>query len=221
MHTITQIIFDCDGVLIDSEWLIAEVESELRTQFGSPITPEEYTRRYVGLSLKSREYTDSLNGLPANYRELCKVKVDEALRTRLTAIPGVTDFLDMLKLDKAVASSSSPAELEFMLTIAGLYDRFRGRIFSVTMVEHPKPLPDVYLHTAQATGHDPKNCLVIEDSVIGATAARAAGTRTLGFTGASHGNSKWEAALYNVGVEAVFSDFTKLPALLDELKIAY
>jgi HAD superfamily hydrolase (TIGR01509 family) len=217
--SITQIIFDCDGVLIDSEWLIAEVESELRTQFGCPITPEEYTRRFVGLSLKSREYVDSLDGLPSNYRELCKVRVDEALRTRLTAIPGVIEFLDNLKLDKAVASSSSSSELEFMLGIAGLYERFRGRIFSVTMVEHPKPAPDVYLLTARETGHDPASCLVIEDSIIGTTAAHAAGMKVIGFTGASHAHNNLAASLKQAGAEAVFSNFAELPDLLNTLGV--
>jgi HAD superfamily hydrolase (TIGR01509 family) len=208
-------------VLIDSELLIAEVESELRSELGMPISVEEYLHKYVGLSTRSREYTDDLEIFPPNYASLVTKRVRESMQQNLKAMPGAREFLDRLKLDKAIASSSTPEELAFSLKIAGLYDDFAGRIFSVTMVEYPKPLPDIYLYVAAQTGHDPKNCLVIEDSIVGATAARAAGMRTLGFTGASHGDGNSETSLYNVGVEAVFADFYKLPALLDELQIEY
>jgi beta-phosphoglucomutase-like phosphatase (HAD superfamily) len=109
--------------------------------------------------------------------------------------------------------------LEFSLKVTGLYEDFKGRIFSVTMVKHPKPLPDIYLHVAKETGHTPPECLVIEDTVIGVTAARGARMTVIGFTGASHSTGNSEAALYNAGAKAVCQSFSDLPRVLHELGI--
>ena len=218
---ITQIIFDCDGVLIDSELLIAEVEAGLRTELGFPITVEEYIRKFVGLSTRSREYTDDLVKLPDNYYELVSERVRESMHKNLRAMPGVRGFIDCLSIDKSIASSSTPEELAFSLKIAGLYEDFVGRIFSVTMVEHPKPAPDVYLYVAKQTNHKPEDCLVIEDTVVGVTAAHRAGMTVIGFTGASHNHGNSEAALRDAGASSVCSSFAELPELLLRMQIEY
>ncbi len=119
------LIFDCDGVLVDSEWLVARIEVETRAEFGQQISIEEYIRRYVGLSTRSPEYLESLNGLPPEFRDIMRVRVERAFHEELEAIPGVADLLERIRhRPKAIASSSSPHEIEMMLEHVGLLHHF-------------------------------------------------------------------------------------------------
>lgn len=224
------LIFDCDGVLVDSEWLVARIEVETRAEFGQQISVEEYIRRYVGLSTRSPEYLKSLEGLPPEFRDLMRVRVERAFHEELEAIPGVSETLEQLKhRPKAIASSSSPHEIEMMLEHVGLLHHFElhaaapaagapglgaGRngfnIFSVSMVALPKPAPDVYLHAAQQNNVLPSQCLVIEDSVVGATSALAAGMTVWGFVGGRHTTPGTKERLHELGVSRVIEHMSEV-----------
>ena len=228
------IIFDCDGVLVDSEWLVARIEVETRAEFGQEISIEEYIRRYVGLSTRSPEYLKSLEGLPPEFRDLMKVRVERAFHEELEAIPGIADVLDHLKhWPKAITSSNSPHEIEMMLEHVGLLHHFemhaaapaagaphvpnaRGghNIFSVSMVARPKPAPDVYLHAAEQNNVLPSQCLVIEDSVVGATAALTAGMTVWGFVGGRHSAPSTRASLSKLGVHRVIENMSEILQIL-------
>lgn len=220
-------IFDCDGVLVDSEWLVARIEVETRAEFGLQITLEEYIRRYVGLSTRSPEYLESLRGLPPEFRDLMKLRVERAFNEELEAIPGVAELLESIKhRPKAIASSSSPHEIEMMLGHVGLLHHFQVpprssggvgvglNIFSVSMVSRPKPAPDVYLFAAEQNNVLPSQCLVIEDSVVGATAALSAGMTTWGFIGGRHQSPGAADRLRQTGVARIIEHMDELMGLL-------
>ncbi|MCB9357471.1 MAG: HAD family phosphatase [Calditrichaeota bacterium] len=209
------LIFDCDGVLVDSEWLVARIEVATRAEFGQHITIEDYIQRYVGLSTRSPEYLKSLEGLPPDFRNIMTRRVDRAFNEELEAIPGVAEVLEHLKSKpKAIASSSSPHEIEMMLSHVGLFHHFKGQVFSVSMVARPKPAPDVYLHAAEQNNVLPSQCLVIEDSVVGATAALAAGMTVWGFTGGRHQSAGAAERLRAIGIERVIGHMDELISLL-------
>jgi len=245
------LIFDCDGVLVDSEWLVARIEVDTRAEYGQHISIEEYIRRYVGLSTRSPEYLESLKGLPPDFRDVMKIRVERAFHEELEAIPGVAELLDAIKhRPKAIASSSSPHEIEMMLDHVGLLHHFllppqssggvRGakqssgihaaasaadapqlvsghmghNIFSVSMVSRPKPAPDVYLFAAEQNNVAPSQCLVIEDSVVGATAALSAGMTTWGFIGGRHQSSGAADRLRAAGVARIIEHMDELQNLL-------
>lgn len=209
------LIFDCDGVLVDSEWLVARIEVETRAEFGQQLSVEEYIRRYVGLSTRSPEYLKSLEGLPPDFRDLMKLRVERAFNEELEAVAGVADVLEALKTwPKAIASSSSPHEIEMMLSHVGLFHHFKNRIYSVSMVARPKPAPDVYLHAAEQNNVLPSQCLVFEDSVVGATAALSAGMTVWGFTGGRHITPGTDEKLLALGVQRVIRHMDEIPGLL-------
>ncbi|MGW0517048.1 HAD family hydrolase [Crossiella sp. NPDC003009] len=181
------VIFDCDGVLVDSERLCVQVEAELITQTGWPLTPAEVAGRFLG---KSDEHmlaeierqvgralgADWLAGLHERYRD--------RFRRDLTAVPGVVAALDGIAaagVPTCVASSGTPEKMATTLGITGLADRFDGRIFSAVEVEHGKPAPDLFLHAAKKMGVPPGRCAVVEDSPAGVAAGRAAGMTVLGY----------------------------------------
>ncbi len=224
-------------MLVDSEWLVARIEVETRAEFGQQISIEEYIRRYVGLSTRSPEYLESLKGLPPEFRDLMKVRVERAFHEELEAIPGVAELLDRIKhRPKAIASSSSPHEIEMMLEHVELLHHFefppqssggvRGgklssastqrayNIFSVSMVAQPKPAPDVYLFAAEQNNVAPSQCLVIEDSVVGATAALSAGMTVWGFVGGRHQTEQSKQRLKNLGVSRIIDHMDELEMLL-------
>ena len=228
------LIFDCDGVLVDSEWLVARIEVETRAEFGQQISIEEYIRRYVGLSTRSPEYLESLNGLPPEFRDIMRVRVERAFHEELEAIPGVADLLERIRhRPKAIASSSSPHEIEMMLEHVGLLHHFElhaaaraaatplltsGRkghnIYSVSMVARPKPAPDVYLFAAEQNNIAPSQCLVIEDSVVGATAALSAGMTVWGFIGGRHQSAGAADRLRSIGVARIVGHMDELQKAL-------
>ncbi len=200
---------------MDSEWLVARIEVETRAEFGQQLSVEEYIRRYVGLSTRSPEYLKSLEGLPPDFRDLMKLRVERAFNEELEAVAGVADVLEALKTwPKAIASSSSPHEIEMMLSHVGLFHHFKNRIYSVSMVARPKPAPDVYLHAAEQNNVLPSQCLVFEDSVVGATAALSAGMTVWGFTGGRHITPGTEEKLLALGVQRVIRHMDEIPGLL-------
>lgn len=183
------IIFDCDGVLVDSEYLIAQVEAELFRAHGATISVDDVVSSFVGLSedamaaLLQRdwhvEYTDAL-------REQRNARVAEAMATRVKAIPGIDELVAALPVPVCVASSTGPVGLRQRLTVTGLIRHFDGKLFSSVMVKHGKPAPDVFLFAARQMRTEPTACVVVEDSVHGVEAGRAAGMHVIGFTAGSH-----------------------------------
>ncbi len=183
------VIFDCDGVLVDTERLTVDVEARLLTELGWPHTTEEVVARFMGRSSAAQlaELEKRLGPELAREFDLrSTAEVHEAFERELQAVAGIEELLDHLHargVASCVASSGTHDRMRRTLGLTGLYDRFAGRIFSATEVAHGKPAPDLFLHAAAAMGVPPARCAVVEDSVYGVQAAVAAGMRAYGFGG--------------------------------------
>ncbi|MER5864865.1 HAD family hydrolase [Kitasatospora sp. NPDC002040] len=206
------VIFDCDGVLVDSERIAARVQVRLGAEFGWPLTEEEVVDRFIGCSGPSiREQITERLGAPAaarwweRFEELHRVEVDAGL----TAVDGLPEALAAITLPTCVASSGSHEKMRHTLGRTGLYERFAGRIHSASEVARGKPAPDLFLLAARRMGVDPAACAVVEDSRPGVLAARAAGMRAFGYAG---GLTRAEQ-LEGPGT-VVFDDMRLLPGLL-------
>lgn len=178
------LIFDNDGVLVDTELQANTVLAALLTECGVPTTLEESLEVYLGTSLKHVRETCLARGagtLPADFEARYHDRLFAHLGTDVNPIPGVRDLLAALTLPTCVASSGAHHRIEFTLGGAGLLEHFRGRIFSADDVARGKPAPDLFLHAAQAMGVDPAACVVVEDSPWGIQAANAAGMTSIGF----------------------------------------
>ena len=212
------VIFDCDGVLIDSETIAARIHAEALGALGHAYTTEDM-RRFVGVSGRDMVRIieeESGRPLPEDYgASTCKA-LWAAYATELAAVPHVGQAIATLDEAVCVASSSSPESLRLSLGLVGLYERFAPHIFSATQVARAKPAPDLFLFAAGQMGVPPSRCLVIEDSIAGVRGARAAGMTVLGFTGASHCGPGHGTALAQAGAAAVFDDMRRLPGLLGQ-----
>lgn len=201
------IIFDCDGVLVDSEIVSFEAEAEVFGEIGIALTAQELLGRFLGMSSASmfamieREHGITL---PADFAERASRRTLEVFDQRLKPIPGIAELLADLPERKCVASSSEPARIRQSLALAGILHHFEPHIFSATQVKHGKPAPDLFLFAAESMGVPPARCLAIEDSVAGVTAARAAGMTVLGFTGGSHCLDGHAVKLQAAGAREVF-----------------
>ena len=185
------VIFDCDGVLVDSEIIAARVEAELLTKAGFAISPEEIAETYAGLTFKDIMLTiEAKAGIPfqASMIDQAEDLVDRRLAKDLRAIEGVHQAVGSITGLRCVASNSRLERLEAMLTKVQLKPFFGDKIFSAPSIpsKKTKPEPDVFLYAAEQMGVKPERAFVIEDSVHGVTAAKRAGMRVIGFTGASH-----------------------------------
>ncbi|MCC9309701.1 HAD family hydrolase [Kitasatospora sp. RB6PN24] len=181
------VIFDCDGVLIDSEPLGVAVDKVALADLGLPMTEQEIIDSFVGHSHGTK--TAVLEGLlgrslPADWWEPYRPLHRKLAEERLAPVAGVTEALAAIDLPSCVASNSSHHWLRTGLGLTGLYERFAGRIFSgAEDVARGKPAPDLFLHAARTLGADPAACVVVEDSPHGLAAARAAGMPSFGYTG--------------------------------------
>ncbi len=218
------IVFDCDGVLVDSEIIAAEVESALLTEAGYPISVEEMGERFAGLTwhdiLLSVEREAGIP-LSATLFDKSEKILDERLANEVQALDGAAEAISKLKLPKCICSNSSSARLETMLKRVELYDFFTPNIFSAKEVgtKKTKPAPDVFLYAAQKMGVDPADAVVIEDSGHGVQAARAAGMRVIGFTGAAHSYPGHADRLTEAGAETVIRRFSDLPGMIEALSV--
>jgi HAD superfamily hydrolase (TIGR01509 family) len=181
------VIFDCDGVLVDSEPVVNGIEAELFTHLGIPMTPEEaralFKGRTVGEIVTTVEEKISRR-LSHEWVYDWGMATAFGLVRGLRAVPGVRDILKVLSLRKhriCVASQSPPARVALSLMLTGLDGFFDRRIYTASMVTHPKPAPDLFLHAAQSCGARPQACAVVEDSPSGVAAAVAAGMVAFGF----------------------------------------
>ena len=183
------VIFDCDGVLVDSERIAVRVEARVLTELGWPHTEADVVRRFVGRSSAAQlaELEERLGAETTRYfDEVTTREVHAAFETELVAVPGVVELVDALHaagVATCVASSGCHAKMRRTLGVTGLYERFAGRIFSVDEVSHGKPAPDLFLHAAERMRTAPERCAVVEDSVYGVRAAVAAGMTAFGFAG--------------------------------------
>ena len=214
-HRPAAVLFDCDGVLADTEALHDRIMAEEVCRLGWEITPEEGARRFRSLAWEAIapvvEQRLGPGSVPADFLPALIARVVRALEQETEPVPGALDALAAIQaagIPVAVASNSSRAELATKLRRLGLAEAFRGRVFSVNDVARPKPAPDMYRAAAAACGADPHDCVVVEDSVAGARAGIAAGCRVLGYAASTP-----EAALAAVGAET-FTRMAELPGLL-------
>lgn len=213
------VIFDCDGVLVDSEPIACRVMARELTALGYPLTAEDCLERFTGVSMKTvmaRVEADWGQALPAGFEDRLREKDFEAFRAELEPVPGVEEMLADLDIPRCVASSGAPEKIRFTLTVTGLIDAFEPHLFSARMVAHGKPAPDLFLHAAERMATPPASCVVVEDSVAGIQAARSAGMRVLGFAGAGHAGPGYAEMLAAAGADAVFTRMSDLPTLLAE-----
>jgi HAD superfamily hydrolase (TIGR01509 family) len=210
------VIFDCDGVLIDSELLSIRADQQCLAECGIELSVDEILERYTGISFAGMVADlETRHGvLPAGFADRHRQLLWPLFEQELQAIPGVTEILDSLVCRVCVASSGRPDRLKYALSLVGLYDRFQPHIFSAIEVPRGKPAPDLFLHAAAKMGVAPARCVVIEDSMPGVTAAVAAGMTAIGFVGASHCRRGDAARLAERGAAAVIDDMAQLlPAL--------
>jgi HAD superfamily hydrolase (TIGR01509 family) len=208
------VIFDCDGVLIDSERLAVKVDVRALRELGWPLTEAEVIARFVGRS--DRETQAEIEAhlgrkLPGRWRAEVEQRYRQAFAAGLTPVDGVLEALDRIALPSCVASSGTHDHLRYTLGLTGLYERFAGRIFSADDVARGKPAPDLFLHAAAQMSADPAGCVVVEDSRPGVEAARAAGMRVLAFAGGLS-----PAELLDGPNTIVFEHMRELPSLLDQ-----
>jgi HAD superfamily hydrolase (TIGR01509 family) len=202
------IIFDCDGVLIDSEVLSCGCLAEVLARYGITLDVGEALERFVGRSVVAvREHYDGLgHSLPDTFAAELQARVHQSFAASLLPIEGVGAVLGGLQLPICVASSSDLDRVSFSLAMTGLSGYFAGRLYTSQMVKRGKPAPDLFLHAASAMGADPRRTLVVEDSVSGVKAGKAAGMTVWGFTGGGHYASRdGRAMLQAAGADRVFT----------------
>lgn len=214
----TAFLFDCDGVLIDSETLsVTELGRALRAA-GAEIDDSEIFTRMIGRPISeivdlvaAEQGVDATPYLP-EYRARLRARFE----TELRAVPGMVQAIRALpEGPRAVASSSTLPRLEHSLRLTGIWDYFSPHVYSATQVARGKPAPDLFLFAAGQLGVDPSDCIVIEDSPAGVQAARAAGMQVVGFLGGSHaGASRLNERMMALRPDAVIADATELPETL-------
>ena len=205
------VIFDCDGVLVDSEPLACRILAGCFQAAGFPISYETCVAEMVGLALPSCfKLAEELHGgtLPDDFFATVQTKTYQAFREELQPIPGIRAAIEAIPLPRCVASSSEQDKIALSLSQTGLAQLFGDKVYSAQQVARGKPFPDLFLFAARQMGVDAKNCVVIEDSFYGARAARAAGMSVLGYAG-----SGFARQLADEGAQ-VFDSMTALPGLL-------
>jgi HAD superfamily hydrolase (TIGR01509 family) len=207
------VIFECDGVLIDSERLAVRTETAILSGLGWPLTEADIVERFVGRSAAYMHGEIERHlGRSVDWEGEFEARYKEVFEGELVPVPGVVDVLEALEqqsMATCVASSGSHDRMRFTLGLTGLLERFQGRIFSVDEVEHGKPAPDIFLHAAANMGVPPNRCAVVEDSVSGVTAALAAQMTVFAFAGGVTGASR-----LGIGSAVVFDDMRSLTAPL-------
>ena len=210
MSSFDLVIFDCDGVLIDSERLAVRTEAEILNSLGWPLEESEIKERFLG---RSPAYMQEVVGIEigrkVDWALEFEAKYREVFTAELVPVPGVLAALEAIDVMICVASSSTHEMLRFSLGLVDLYDRFEGRVFSAEDVVHGKPAPDLFLYASASLGVEPSRCAVIEDSPSGVAAGVAAGMPVYGFAG---GVTTAEM-LERPGLR-VFTDMLDLPAML-------
>lgn len=206
------VIFDCDGVLVDSERLTHQVVVEMLAEHGVRLGFDEAVDRFIGMSMAHGlvQLKALLGGeLPADFLPEMGRRTRAAFRAGLTAVPGVEAVLDGLQRPSCVASNGNHAKVNFTLGHTGLLHRFAGRIFTADDVARPKPAPDLFLLAARTLGAAPGHTTVVEDTPTGVAAAKAAGMRAIGFAAMTPAGR-----LQAAGADAIAHDMPGVAALL-------
>jgi HAD superfamily hydrolase (TIGR01509 family) len=214
------IIFDCDGVLIDSELLACRSVAECLAEDGIALPADEIMERYTGVSWAGMiaDLERRHGPMAADFAERRRRRFWPLLQDELRPIPNIAAVLDTLQCKICVASSSRPDRLKFALSLVGLYDRFHPNVFSAVEVARGKPAPDLFLHAAARMGATATHCLVVEDSLPGIAAAHAAGMTALGFAGGSHCRPGHAARLSAAGAPMVIANMAAFPAAVAGLR---
>jgi HAD superfamily hydrolase (TIGR01509 family) len=221
--TVDLVIFDCDGVLVDSEVISCRAHAETLTRHGYTITPDQVLQRFLGRSMRQAtlEIEAELGrSLPEDFHTQVYAEIFRSFAESLEATPHVNEVLAAITRPVCVASSGPPEKISASLNRVGLYDRFAPHIYSAVQVRKGKPAPDLFLFAAEQMRTSPKRCLVIEDSVAGVTGARAAGMTVLGFHGGSHCPPGHAGMLRTAGATATFDDMRQLPDLMGRVGTA-
>ncbi len=211
-------------MLVDSEIIAVEAETLLLAEHGLTYDSAEFVARFMGMSdkafyaaLAEDSHARLGRGLPDDFRARIDARKHALNEEKLAAIANIHDAVAALALPKAVASSSTDERLSYKLHKTGLWDLFAPHIYSADRVEHAKPAPDLFLHAASALGIAPEHCLVIEDSVNGVRAARAAGMRVWGFLGGGHMDEAAGARLTEAGAERLVANWREAMVLFATL----
>jgi HAD superfamily hydrolase (TIGR01509 family) len=214
------VIFDCDGVLVDSELISCRAHSQMLTRHGYPITADQVLDRFLGVSdREARLIVEAELGrpLPGDFEAQVKQATLKFYEGDLRAISNVGEAIAAINLKKCVASSGTPEKIRHGLTCAGLHEALAPHIFSATQVKRGKPAPDLFLYAADRMQVPPERCLVIEDSIPGITGALAAGMMVLGFHGGSHCRPGHGDTLRAAGATVTFDDMRQLPGLIGQI----
>jgi HAD superfamily hydrolase (TIGR01509 family) len=206
------VIFDCDGVLVDSEPIANRVFSRMLGELGLPMDYDETVRTFVGRSAATCvQMVESRLGrpVPEGWVDAWRQRTFDAFSEELRPVEGVAEALDRIGAPFCVASSGEPAKMRFTLGMTGLLPRFEGRMFSAVEVPRGKPAPDLFLHAAGRMGAAPERCAVIEDSAVGVEAGAAAGMTVFGYAAMTAPD-----ALRAAGAAHVFTRMDALPELL-------
>ena len=211
------IIFDCDGVLVDSEVISCRAHADVLTRHGYPITSEQVFARFLGRSTRQANLeieTELGRKLPEAYHSDLQDELFRSFEADLEAIRGIHDVLDVVAQRVCLASSGSHERMQVSLGSTGLYERLTPNIFSASQVKNGKPAPDLFLFAAKEMGVAPERCVVIEDSLAGIAGARAAGMTVFGFCGGSHCGDGHAETLREAGADLTFADMHQLPDLV-------
>jgi HAD superfamily hydrolase (TIGR01509 family) len=206
------VIFDCDGVLVDSEPIANQILLQLLQESGIEMTLQQVLEHFLGRSMQQCLHTiTQMLGRPppTTFAEDYRARTTAAFQSQLQQVAGIDAALAALPMPYCVASSSDHARIRTTLNIVGLLPRFEGRLFSVTEVAQGKPAPDIFLHAARTLGVAPSSCLVIEDTPTGVAAGVAAQMTVFGYAALTPG-----ALLLAAGAHRIFSDMSQLPQLI-------
>ena len=217
------VIFDCDGVLVDSEVISCRTHADVLSRHGYPITQEQVFDRFLGRSTRqanSEVEAELGRALPDDFHVQLQDELFRSFEAVLDAVPHIHSALDAITQAVCVASSGSHQRMRVTLGRARLYDRFAPNIFSASQVINGKPAPDLFLFAASQMNVPPERCLVIEDSIPGVTGGRAAGMNVLGFHGGSHCRPGYGDGLRAAGATATFDDMRRLRDLIANIGTA-
>ena len=222
MPAIELVMLDCDGVLIDSEFIAATVEAERWTAWGYPIDVETFGERFAGLGeeqIAARIAEETGRPVADEFVTELRGEITRRIVAEVEPIEGAGGMVAALAYPLCVCSNSSVDQLRQSLGRVGMWDTFDGHVFSARDLGpgRMKPAPDVFLHAAEAMGADPSRAVVVEDSVHGVSGAVAAGARAIGFTGGRHTWRGHADALTEAGASTVVSRHADIPATVDAL----
>jgi HAD superfamily hydrolase (TIGR01509 family) len=219
----TFLIFDCDGVLVDSEAIALEVLAQAITELGHPTDAAECRTRFMGKSLKDVLIgIETLTGrpLPEDWGTAANTQLFARFAKELQPVAGIAAAIAAMPYPRCVASSSQFDRIRLSLAVTGLAPLFGENVFSATQVAHGKPAPDLFLYAAATCGFVPAETIVIEDSPSGVMAALRAGMTPIGFAGASHADAALADALKAAGAGIVLTEMAELPATVERMRPA-